>query len=455
MGNPHVLVIPYPVQGHVIPFMELSKCLVKQGIKTTFVNTEENHKRVMDALAAKDGIEKQINLVSIPDGMESLEVRDHLEKHAESVFWFMPKKVEELIDQINASESDKITCVLADHIFGWAMEIAAEKGIRKRASFCAYAAIQSVLMSCIQKMVDDGIIDNDGTPTKKQMFQLSPTSPPMNTAHFGWIGVGSLKVQKMLFENMVRNKRLEALTEWLLCNSTYDLEPVAISMDTRILPVGPLLASNRLGDSAVNFLPEDITCLKWLDQQPPQSVIYVAFGSTAIFDHTQFQELATGLELSNRPFLWVVRPDFTDEISYAYLKAFQDRTATRSHIVSWAPQQKVLAHSSVACFISHCGWNSTMEGVSNGIPFLCWPYFSDQFHNETYICKVWKVGLGFTRDDRRIINHEEIKFKLDQLLDNEEYKARALSLKELVMHSIKEGGGSYKNFKNFIQWIKA
>ncbi|KAJ0042059.1 hypothetical protein Pint_19026 [Pistacia integerrima] len=102
-----------------------------------------------------------------------------------------------------------------------------------------------------------------------------------------------------------------------------------------------------------------------------------------------------GLELSNRPFLWVVRPNITIDMNDAFPVGFLDRFATRGRIVSWAPQQKVLEHPSIACFMSHCGWNSTMEGVSNGIPFLGWPYFADQFHNENFIWNVWRVGLGF------------------------------------------------------------
>ncbi|KAJ0100334.1 hypothetical protein Patl1_21709 [Pistacia atlantica] len=107
-----------------------------------------------------------------------------------------------------------------------------------------------------------------------------------------------------------------------------------------------------------------------------------------IFDKTQFQELAMGLQLSNRPFLWVVRPDITDKINDAYPEVFTNRVVSRGHIVSWAPQHKVLAHPSIACFISHCGWNSTIEAISNGVLFLCWPYFTDQMHNENYICIV-------------------------------------------------------------------
>ncbi|KAH7554489.1 hypothetical protein JRO89_XS12G0224400 [Xanthoceras sorbifolium] len=455
-GNPHVLVIPYPAQGHVIPLMELSQCLARHGIRITFVNTEQNHKRVMNALAKNDGIANSyIHLVSVLDGLESdPKQRNQPEKRLEAVLWFLPRKVEELIENINASESDKITCVLADHLLGWAMEIAVRKGI-KRAAFSAIAATTLVLRSSIPKLIDDGIIDNDGTPTKKQMFRISPTMPAMTKTHLGWTSIGNKKLQKMYFENIVRDARSMNMSDWVLCNSTYDLEPAAFNMEPKIRPIGPLLASNRLGDLAGNFWPEDLSCLKWLDQQPPQSVMYVAFGSSTDFDRIQFQEVAMGLEICNRPFLWVVRPDTIDKMTDAYPSGFQERVAARGNIVSWAPQQKVLGHPAVACFVSHCGWNSTIEGVSNGIPFLCWPYFADQFHNESNICDVWKVGLGFNRDENGIVTQEQLKNKVEELLGCEKYKANALNLKEKMINGIKEGGGSYNNFKNFVKWVKA
>lgn len=289
-----------------------------------------------------------------------------------------------------------------------------------------------------------------GTPTKKQSIHLSPAMPAMSTESLVWTCVGNSTMQRNIFELLVRNNKSVKATEWLLCNSTYDLEPAAFTLAPNILPIGPLLASNRLG----NFGPEDSTCLKWLDQQPPGSVIYVAFGSFTIFGPAQFQELALGLELCNRPFLWVARPDH-GTTSNAYPKEFQDRVATRGKIVGWAAQQKILSHPSVACFISHCGWNSTMEGVSNGIPFLCWPYFADQFINESYICDVWKVGLRLERDESGIVSRGEIESKVEKLLGNEKLKAGALNLKNLVKESIKEGGGSHNNLKNFVEWIKA
>ncbi|KAH0969509.1 hypothetical protein GBA52_028594 [Prunus armeniaca] len=116
-----------------------------------------------------------------------------------------------------------------------------------------------------------------------------------------------------MFQAMVKSNKTTLAADWLLCNSAYDLEPAAFTLAPEILPIGPLLASNRLGNSAGYFWPQDLTCLNWLDQQPPCSVIYVAFGSITVFDQTQFQELALALELSQRPFLWVVRPDTTEK----------------------------------------------------------------------------------------------------------------------------------------------
>ena len=96
-----------------------------------------------------------------------------------------------------------------------------------------------------------------------------------------------------------------------------------------------------------------------------------------------------------------------------------------------------------------------MEGVSNGVPFLCWPYFGDQILNKGYICDVWRVGLGLDPDERGVILGEEIQNKVDQLLMDEKFKARAMELKEMTGHNVREGGKSHNNLKNFIEWIKS
>lgn len=295
-----------------------------------------------------------------------------------------------------------------------------------------------------------------GTPLGKQVIQLSPTMPRVNTENLVWVCVGNQTTQRHIFQLMMKNMESMKITEWLLCNSTHELEPTAFSMAPEIIPIGPLFSSNnQLGSSAGNFWPQDLTCLEWLDQQPPCSVIYVAFGSFTTFSPIQFQELCWGLELSNRPFLWVVQPDIKERNKNPYPEGFEERVVKRgSRMVGWAPQRKILSHSSVACFISHCGWNSTLESVSNGIPILCWPYFADQFLNRSYVCDVWKVGLGLEQDGNGIVTQNEIRSKIEQLLNDEQLKTRAKDLKEKVQIGTGQDGLSSNNLDSFIRWIK-
>ncbi|KAM2014882.1 hypothetical protein FF2_044683 [Malus domestica] len=259
--------------------------------------------------------------------------------------------------------------------------------------------------------------------------------PTIKTADFIWVRLGNKTTQKIMFQSMLKCNKAVQVADWLLCNSAYDLQPATFTFTPEILPIGPLLASRQLGNSAGYFWPQDSTCLEWLDHQPPSSVIYIAFGSFTIFSPTQFKELALALEFSERPFLWVVQPDITDTTSDPYPEGYQERVASRSRM----PLRLELYP----------------EGLSNGVPFLCWPYFAEQFTNESYVCDVWKVGLKFEKNETGITTKEEIKNKLEQLLGDKDFNERALKLKELAIANVEEGGQSNKIFKNFVEWMKS
>ncbi|XP_060193531.1 UDP-glycosyltransferase 83A1-like [Lycium barbarum] len=450
---PHIVAIPYPAQGHVLPLMELSLWLVKEGCKITFVNSEFNHKRVIKALSENDDVRNKISLVSIPDGLGPDEDRADLKKLTEAIAEVMPGKLEGIIKRINESDENGVSCVIVDENMGWALGVAEKLNIRRVAFWPAAAATLASLFS-VSKLIDDGIIDSDGAILKKQGIKLSPNMPIMNPSDFVWACFPDPALTKIIMDLVADNNERVKSADWIICNSAKELEPGAFAMFPQMSPIGPLLATNRLGSSTGHFWPEDSNCLKWLDQQPHNSVIYVAFGSFTILDLTQFQELALGLELSKRRFLWVVRENLILDGDSAYPKGFKDRVGNRGHIVKWAPQQKVLEHPSIACFLSHCGWNSTVESVSNGVPFLCWPYFADQLFNQSYICDVWKVGLGFKKNEFGVIGKEEIKNKMDKLFGDGTFKERALDLQAKVNSSVNKGGSSNKMFGTFIDWIK-
>ena len=175
----------------------------------------------------------------------------------------------------------------------------------------------------------------------------------------------------------------------------------------------------------------------------------ISFGSSAVIDHNKLKELALGLDFLDTSFLWVVGPSNDNEVNNAYFDEFH---GSKGRIVGWTPQKKILNHPAIACFISHCGWNSTIEGVCGGVPFLCWPLAKDQFVNKSYICDVWKVGLGLDKAENGLISKGEIRKKVEQLLGDDCIKARSLKLKELTLNNTVEGGHSSKNLKNFISW---
>jgi UDP:flavonoid glycosyltransferase YjiC (YdhE family) len=121
--------------------------------------------------------------------------------------------------------------------------------------------------------------------------------------------------------------------------------------------------------------------------------------------------------------------------------------------VKWAPQKEVLAHSAVGGFLSHCGWNSTLESICEGIPMICKPCFGDQGVNTRYVSHVWKVGLEL---ESRNLERGEIERAVRRLMVGEEGKElrkRSKYLKKTVELCTKEGGSSSNSLNKLIKII--
>ncbi|MCL7039493.1 hypothetical protein MKW94_012834 [Papaver nudicaule] len=340
---------------------------------------------------------------------------------------------------MNESNDSKITCIIADENMGWVVKVAKKMGILVALFWPASVGLRALILH-IPQLIETGVLDTNGVPVKKQIIQLSPTVISMSTDHFVWSCIGDKDAQLSMFRYINSNNDASKDADWWLCNSFHELEAPAYLLNPNLLSVGPLLAESQLTG---NFWTEDINCLNWLDQQPAKSVVYVAFGSFTVFDKQQFHELALGLENAGQPFLWVVRPDLTEGSTPSYPHGFQERVAHKGRMVGWAPQQKVLDHPSIACFVTHCGWNSTLEGITAG------------FLNQSYICDVWQVGLQLNKNDGGIITKDEIKHKVSALLADETIRAKTSDLREIANKSISEGGSSMKNLNDFIESVGA
>ncbi|KAJ0611009.1 putative trans-zeatin O-beta-D-glucosyltransferase [Helianthus annuus] len=205
--------------------------------------------------------------------------------------------------------------------------------------------------------------------------------------------------------------------------------------------------------------------LEWLDKQAQDSVIYVAFGSTTSFSNEQIRELANGLEKSGQKFIWVLRDAdkgdiFKGECRHIELpKGFEERVEGKGLVVrEWAPQLEILAHNATGGFMSHCGWNSSMESITMGVPIAAWPMHSEQPRNATLITEVLKIGVNvgdWGRDGEVVISsviEEAIRILMDSDEGNEMRK-RAKKIGEDVRQSVEEGGVTRMEIDAFVAHI--
>jgi len=155
------------------------------------------------------------------------------------------------------------------------------------------------------------------------------------------------------------------------------------------LPAAGTGATGRITYGANLLNPED-ACIKWLDTKPPGSVAYVSFGSFASLGAAQTEELARGLLAAGTPFLWVVRATEEHELPRRLLD--EPAASGAAMIVRWCPQLDVLAHPAVGCFVTHCGWNSTLEALSFGVPMVALGIWSDQPTNARCVEAAWGAG---------------------------------------------------------------
>ena len=197
------------------------------------------------------------------------------------------------------------------------------------------------------------------------------------------------------------------------------------------------------------FKPDMDICMKWLDTKEIGSVVYISFGSMATLGEEQMEEITWGLKNSNCYFLWVVRDAEEKKLPNNFLQ----ETAEKGLVVSWCPQLEVLAHKAIGCFMTHCGWNSTLEALSLGVPMIAMPQWSDQTTNAKNIMDVWKVGIRVKVDEKGIGTKEEIELCIREVIEGErgkEMKRNSMKWKELTKEAVNEDGSSDKNIEEFV-----
>ena len=227
------------------------------------------------------------------------------------------------------------------------------------------------------------------------------------------------------------------------------------SMLPRIYTIGPLLLlADQIEDDYLkslgsNLWKEETGCVEWLDSKEPNSVVYVNFGSITIMTPQQLIEFAWGLANSEKPFLWIMRPDLVEGDSAIVPPEFLIKTKDRGMLASWCPQEQILKHPSIGGFLTHSGWNSTLESVCNGVPMISWPFFAEQQTNCRYSCIEWGIAMEIDNNVQR----DEVGKLVRELVDGEkgkEMKKKVIEWKIKAEEATKPGRSSYQNLEKLI-----
>ncbi|KAF8094075.1 hypothetical protein N665_0370s0011 [Sinapis alba] len=286
----------------------------------------------------------------------------------------------------------------------------------------------------------------------------------------------SVMLSKEWFPYVVSRGRRLRESKGILVNSVAEMEPQALKFfsDSNSTPpvyaVGPILDIKTDGNDSKDEKRREI--LRWLDKQAPRSVVFLCFGSMGGFSEEQTRETAIALERSGHRFLWSVRraspegtitatppEDFTN-LEEILPEGFLERTAEIGKIISWAPQVDVLKSHAVGGFVTHCGWNSTLESLWFGVPTAAWPIYAEQQFNAFQMVEELGLAAEIRKDYRRdnivgeseMVTAKEIESGINCVMEQgSEMRKKVKEMSDKLHVALMDGGSSTAALKKFIQ----
>ncbi|KAI3838758.1 hypothetical protein MKX03_004704 [Papaver bracteatum] len=449
----HGFFFPLMAYGHMIPMFDMVRMFASRGVKATIITTPANASTFSNT-AQRDrllGLDINIQILrfpteeaGVPQGCENLSDVDALDEI--HMFFKSVNMLQQPLEQL--LEADQPDFIVADMILHWATESAAKYRISR---FIFHGT--NIFWHCVENSLycykpdvtsDAEFFVVPGLPDKIEMTRLQVTDHS--------------KVETAFGEMFQRIRDSEINCYGVLLNSFYELEPAYADhyrtvMGKRAWQIGPVSLQNTNNiDKAQRGM------------NLANSVLYICFGSLCRLNDAQLFEIAVALE--EQSFSFSLLPE-----------GFEEQIKGKGLIIrEWAPQVLILDHPSIGGFMTHCGWNSTLEGISAGVPMITWPLFAEQLHNENLVIRVLKTGIRlgtqkwnrwFETDDLSA-KKDEIKFACDgptlystitkainQLMgDGEEAKelrSTAKELSELARKAVEEGGSSYTELTSLLK----
>ncbi|XP_010505225.1 PREDICTED: UDP-glycosyltransferase 73C1-like [Camelina sativa] len=474
----HFVLFPFMAQGHMIPMVDIARLLAQRGVTITIVTTPHNAARFKNVLSRAIQSGLPINLVQIKfpsqesglwEGHENLDLLDSL---GASLNFFLAinmlgEPVEELLKEIQPRPS----CIIADMCLPYTNRVAKNLGIPKIIfhGMCCFNLLCMHIMHQNHELVEALESEKEyfSVPNFPDKVEFTKSQLPTILAPGDW---------KDFLGGMTE---ADNTSYGVIVNTFEELEPAYVRdykkvKASKVWSIGPVSLCNKVGEDKAErgnkAAIDQEECINWLDSKEEGSVLYVCLGSICNLPLSQLKEIGLGLEESQRPFIWVIRgwERYNELVDWISESGFKERTKERGLLIrGWSPQMLILPHPAVGGFLTHCGWNSTLEGITSGVPLLTWPLFGDQFCNQKLVVQVLKVGVSAGVEEVMrwgeeekigvLVDKEGVKKAVEELMgdsnDANERRKRVKELGESAHRAVEEGGSSHSNITLLLQDI--
>jgi hypothetical protein len=471
--EPHLLVVTFPAQGHINPARHLARRLLRATGARVTVSTAVSALRKMfpGEQAGAEGHRDAAGVWYVPysDGYDDGFDRDaHDATHyMEQIKLVGAATLGAVLDRLRGV-GRPVTLVVYTLLLSWVADVARARSVPAALYWIQPATVLAVYLHFFRATdgVDRAIAAAGGDPWASVRF---PGLPPLRVRDLPSFIVSTPENDPYAFVADAFRELVETLGREdkpsVLANTFDAVEPEAAASlreaGVDVVPVGPVVSflddaaagaggAKNGGNNNDLFKQDGEGYLDWLDAQAPGSVVYISFGSLSVMSKRQIEEVARGMAESGRPFLWVLREDNRrSEGAGAGAAPLADWEGERGMVVGWCDQVRVLSHPAVGCFVTHCGWNSTLESMACGVPVVCVPQWTDQGTNAWLVERIGTGVRAAVSDKDGVLEADELRRCLD-FATSEMVRAKAAVWREKARAAASEGGSSEMNLRAFV-----